>query len=246
MAELIVITSGKGGTGKTSLTAGIGVALAQEGAQVLCIDGDIGLRNLDISLGMTDAVLMDFTDVIEGRASLHRAAVPHPTIPRLSLLTAPLSGSAETIKIEDFKAMLQEARQGFDYILIDCPAGLDFGFQLASCDADEAIVVSLSDFSALRDAQRVVGELMPTMKSIKLVVNRVQGKLLKLMGITIDDIMDSVGLPLLGLVPEDRQVVLAPSKGKALLQQQKFGAANAYTNIAKRIMGQSLPLMKIK
>jgi septum site-determining protein MinD len=246
MGTVIVVTSGKGGTGKTSLTGGLSVGLAELGHCVLCIDADIGLRNLDISLGMTDTVLMDFTDVMEGRCSLSRAVSPHPGIPNLSLLTAPLSFSREPVQKEDFKDLLSEARQSYDYILIDCPAGLGIGFQLATCDADEVIVVSMNDFSALRDAQRVVSQLPASISTIRLVVNRVQPKLLRRLGATIDDVMDTVGLPLLGIVPEDSQVILAANSGRALLQTNSKGAAKAYRNIAKRITGKQVPLIKIR
>ena len=141
MGTVIVITSGKGGTGKTSLTGGIGVALARRGSKILCIDGDIGLRNLDITLGMTDAALMDFTDVISGQCELDRAAAPHPTVSNLSLLTAPLTLPEEFAGEEGFRAMLDQAREVYDYILIDCPAGLGQGFRLATCGADRAVVV---------------------------------------------------------------------------------------------------------
>jgi septum site-determining protein MinD len=246
MGTVVVITSGKGGTGKTSLTGGVAVALAELGNAVLCIDADIGLRNLDISLGMTDTVLMDFTDVMEGRCSLSRAVAAHPGIPNLYLLTAPLSYSRESILKVGFKALLDEARQQYDYVLIDCAAGLGFGFQLASCSAEEAIVVSMNDFSALRDAQRVVSQLAPSIPSIRLVVNRVQPKLFRRLGATIDDVMDAVGLPLLGVVPEDAQVILASNAGRALLQISNKRAAKAYRNIAKRLTGEQIPLMKIR
>lgn len=246
MGSVIVITSGKGGTGKTSLTGGVGAGLATLGYSVLCIDADIGLRNLDISLGMTDTVLMDFTDVMDGRCSLRRAVAPHPGIPNLYLLTAPLSYPRQPLQMHDFRTLLQEARARYDYILIDCPAGIGFGFRLASCDADRAIVVSTSDSSALRDAQRVVSQLSPSIPHIRLVVNRVQPKLLRRLGSTIDDAMDSTGLPLLGIVPEDAQVPLAANKGRPLLHISRKGAVTAYLNISGRIAGRRIPLMKIR
>lgn len=246
MGTVIVVCSGKGGTGKTSLAGGCGMALAQLGRRVLCIDCDIGLRNLDIALGMSDTVLIDFTDVMAGRCSLMRALVPHPQNERLFLLTAPLRMGAEPLRPEDFKALLAQAREAFDYILIDAPAGLGQGFALAICDADEAIVVSTADASSLRDAQRVVAALISSVSSVRLVVNRVSPKLLRRLEMTIDDVMDFVGLPLLGLVPEDPQVTLAASSGRALLLQYTTGAALAFSNIARRITGQAVPLMKIR
>ena len=245
MSTAVVVTSGKGGTGKTSLTGGVSSCLAALGRRVLCIDMDIGLRNLDISLGLTDRALMDFTDVLEGRCSLKRAAVPHPVIQNLYLLTAPLT-LPPGISEERMKAFLRMAREQYDYILMDSPAGMGEGFQLAVCGADRAIVVSTTDASALRDAQRVVSQLSRQLPSIHLVVNRVQPKLLRRLHTTIDDAMDTAGLPLLGVVPEDEQVMLSANQGKPIILASRKGAAVAYLNIARRLMGERVPLMHIR
>ena len=245
MGCVIVITSGKGGTGKTSLTGGLGTALALQGHKVLCIDGDVGLRNLDITLGMTDAALMDFSDVIAGRCPLGRAVAPHPSVSGLYLLTAPLTLPEDFPGEVGFRDLLAQARQAYEYVLVDSPAGLGAGFRLAVCDADRAIVVAVSDPSSLRDAQRVVSQL-PKLETIHLVVNRVRPRLLRRQGATIDDAMDTAGLPLLGLVPEDAKVVLAASSGRPLAQMSQRGAAKAYENIARRLTGQQVPLMRIR
>ena len=245
MSTAVVVTSGKGGTGKTSLTGGVSSCLAALGRRVLCIDMDIGLRNLDISLGLTDRALMDFTDVLEGRCSLKRAAVPHPVIKNLYLLTAPLTLSPG-ISEERMKAFLRTAREQYDYILMDSPAGMGEGFRLAVCGADRGIVVSTTDTSALRDAQRVVSLLSRQLPSIHLVVNRVQPKLLRRLHTTIDDAMDTAGLPLLGVVPEDEQVMLSANQGKPIILASRKGAAVAYLNIARRLMGERVPLMHIR
>lgn len=245
MSTAVVVTSGKGGTGKTSLTGGVSSCLAALGRRVLCIDMDIGLRNLDISLGLTDRALMDFTDVLEGRCSLKRAAVPHPVIKNLYLLTAPLTLSPG-ISEERMKAFLRTAREQYDYILMDSPAGMGEGFRLAACGADRGIVVSTTDTSALRDAQRVVSLLSRQLPSIHLVVNRVQPKLLRQLRTTIDDAMDAAGLPLLGVVPEDPQVMLAANRGQPLILMARYGAARAYLNIARRLTGERVPLMRIR
>ena len=246
MGTVIVVTSGKGGTGKTSLTGGVASCLAALGQKVLCIDLDIGLRNLDISLGMTDRALMDFTDVVEGRCTLERAAVEHPVIRGLYLLTAPVRPTPDALDEEKMKAMLLQARAQFDYILIDSPAGLGSGFRLAVCGADRAVVVSTNDSSALRDAQRTVVELGRELETIHLVMNRIQPKLLRRLHATIDDAMDAAGLPLLGVVPEDPKVILAANTGEPLILFSRKGAALAYLNIAKRLMGERVPLMKIR
>ncbi|MCI8476886.1 MAG: septum site-determining protein MinD [Oscillospiraceae bacterium] len=246
MGTAIVVTSGKGGTGKTSLTGGISSCLAALNHQVLCIDMDVGLRNLDLILGMSDRALMDFTDVIAGRCTLDRAAYPHPVIKNLSLLTAPLHIPEEAVSEQAVRALVQEAVNTYDYVLIDCPAGLGDGFQLATCRADRALVVSTSDCSALRDAQRTVSALSQRMSHIHLVVNRVQPKLLRRLHSTIDDAMDTAGLPLLGIVPEDPNVMLAANQGQPLILATSRGAAIACLNIAQRLTGQRVPLMRIR
>ncbi len=246
MSTAIVITSGKGGTGKTSLTGGVGSCLAALGHKVLCIDMDIGLRNLDLTLGLSDRALMDFTDVLTGRCPLERAATPHPVIQGLSMLTAPVNEPREPISQSAVRDLVRQAKEFFDYILIDSPAGLGTGFQLAACAADRGIVVSTSDASALRDAQHTVAILRGRMPHIHLVVNRVQPRLLRRLHTTIDDAMDTAGLPLLGLVPEDPQVMLSANQGTPLILCASRGAAQAYLNIAKRLLGQKVPLMRLR
>ena len=240
----IVVASGKGGTGKTSLTGGVAACLARLGRKVLCIDMDIGLRNLDISLGMSDRVLMDFSDVVAGRCELKNAVAVHPDLSGLAMLTAPTRLPQE-VTPQSMADLLRQARREYDYILLDAPAGLDAGFQLAACAADRALVVATSDASSLRDAQRTVSELSH-LNQVHLVMNRVQPKLLRRMRTTIDDAMDSAGLPLLGVVPEDKQVILAANAGKPLILKTRRGAANAYLNIAKRLEGHRTPIMKIR
>lgn len=246
MGSVIVVTSGKGGTGKTSLTGGVSSCLAALGRRVLCIDMDVGLRNLDIALGMTDRALMDFTDVLEGRCSLERAAVDHPVIRGLFLLTAPVSLPRGELSPTKMRGLLDEARRRYDYVLVDCPAGLGSGFRLAVCGADRALVVSTNDASALRDAQRTVTELSRSIGTIHLVMNRIQPKLLRRLHTTIDDAMDAAGLPLLGVVPEDEQVMLAANTAQPLILVSRRDAAQAYLNIAKRLTGEKVPLMKIR
>lgn len=246
MATVIAITSGKGGTGKTSLTGGVSSCLAALGHSVLCIDMDIGLRNLDLSLGLSDRAFMDFSDVMAGRCTLARAAVTHPIIENLSLLTAPLSLPTGSYSREGMRDLLMQARASYEFILMDAPAGLGEGFELAVCGADRAIVVSTTDASALRDAQRTVAELNRHLSRIHLVVNRVQPKLLKKLHATIDDAMDTAGLPLLGVVPEDANVMLSANSGKPLILTTNKAAAIAHLNIARRLLGQRTPLMKIR
>ena len=232
--QCIAIVSGKGGTGKTSLTAGVGTALAQSGKRVLCVDCDIGLRNLDLALGLTDRALMDFSDVALDRCPLEAAVVAHPSIPNLYLLTAPVRMRGPAVTEEDFRRMLQKIRQQFDFCLLDAPAGLGLGFRLAVCGADRCVVVTTQDASSLRDAQHTVME------------NRVRKKLLHSMHATIDDAMDKAGLPLIGVVPEDDALPVSLNQGTPLLLRSYNGAASAYRNIAIRLQGGKAPLLRIR
>lgn len=243
MGTAVMVTSGKGGTGKTSLTAGVASCLAALGRRVLCIDTDIGLRDLDLALGMSDRAVMDFSDVMEYRCPLLSAAVEQRSIRGLYLLTAPLSiGGTDR---ERFCAMVDEAKEYFDFVFMDSPAGLGDGFQLAVSAADRAIVVSAVDPAALRDAQRTVAELH-ALPQLHLVMNRVQPKLIARLRTSIDSAMDTAGLPLLGVVPEDPAVTLATAAGVPLVLSTHKGAAPAYLNIAKRLLGQRVPLLRIR
>ena len=244
MGVVIVITSGKGGTGKTTVTGGVAAALSRVGRKVLCIDMDIGLRNLDITLGLHDRALLDFTDVALGRVRLERAVVVHLDLPGLWLLTAPMQLPG-AIRQEAVQSMLYKARGAYDYVLIDSPAGLGSGFRLACSSADRAIVVSTSDASSLRDAQRTVEELA-FLHQIHLVMNRIQPKLLRQLRATIDDAMDAAGLPLIGVVPEDPHVILSANQGRPLLPRTRPGAADACRNIALRLEGRQVPIMRIR
>lgn len=248
MGEAIVIVSGKGGTGKTSFVAGVGSALAMLGRRVLCLDCDAGLRNLDIALGLTDRALMDYSDVAQGRCSLEEAAVSHPRIPNLFLLTAPATLGRGQINEPQMTVLIAQAKSTFDYCLLDAPAGLGSGFRISTCAADRCIVVTTTDVSSLRDAQHTVMLLdgrFPASR-LHLVVNRVRKKMLRSLHATIDDAIDTAGAPLLGVIPEDDALPLALNRGIPLLLADSPMAAKAYFNIAKRITGQRVPLMKIK
>ncbi len=243
MGAAVMITSGKGGTGKTSLTAGVASCLAALGRRVLCIDLDIGLRNLDLVLGLADQAVMDFSDVMAYRCSLGDAAVEQRSIKGLYLLTAPLT--PDGLDLQRFREVVEEAKERFDYVFMDSPAGLDGGFQLAMAAADRAIVVSAVDPAALRDAQRAVAELQH-LSQLHLVMNRVQPKLIRKLHTSIDNAMDAAGLPLLGVVPEDPAVTMAAASGVPLVLATYKGAAPAYLNISKRILGQRVPLLRIR
>lgn len=242
MGEAIAVLSGKGGTGKTSVCAGIATALADAGLTVLCIDCDIGLRNLDISLGLSQVGALSFADVCDGGYSLSQAS-QHPQYPTLQFLTAPMNCPADQIDQTAFADLLRRAREQFHYIFLDAPAGIDAGFQLAARFADRVILVTGADPAAVRDATRA-GELLELMgkPDVRMVVNRISKKMASAMDLTVDDVMDRAGLPLLGIVPEDPNVTLAAAFGSPLLKHTKKNAGAACRRIAKRLQGLSVPV----
>lgn len=244
MGELIGVLSGKGGTGKTSLCAGVATALSQMGYRVLCIDCDVGLRNLDISLGMDQIPALSFTEVSQGGYSLDFAA-RHPQFQNLYFLTAPVSATAGQVDALAFANMLQKARKKFHYVFLDAPAGIEAGFSLAAKFADRIVLVTGPDPAAIRDAGRT-GDVLELMgkRNVRLIVNRVNPKMISTLHLTVDDIMDRTGLPLLGVVPEDNHVVLAAAFRQPLLKRTKKGAAAACKRIACRLEGSNVPIRR--
>ena len=242
MGELIAVLSGKGGTGKTSICAALAQALCVSGESVLCIDCDVGLRNLDIALGLSEECAISFADVCDGAYTLEDAA-GHPVYPTLSFLTAPVGCNVSQIDREAFDKMLSEARKKYSYILLDAPAGVEEGFSLAARVADRILLVTQADPAAIRDAQRA-GQLLELMGKdrVRLIVNRVKKKQVAQMKLTVDDIMDQTGLPLIGLVPEDPNVTMAATFRQPLLGYTRKGAASACRRIAKRIQGHTVPV----
>ena len=244
MGEVLAVLSRKGGTGKTSVCAGLATALAAEGLQVLCIDCDVGLRNLDISLGMSDSSALSFWEVFHGGYPLS-AAARHPLYPTLCFQTAPMNCSIGSIDPEVFRKALSDARRQFDYIFLDAPAGVDAGFHLVCVCADRFLLVTGAGPAAVRDAARV-GELLELSgkTDARLIVNRVDKSMMGAVRMTIDDIMDTAGLPLTGIVLEDPHVTLAAAFSLPLLQySSRCDAAKACRRIAKRLQGfhQSIP-----
>lgn len=247
MGQVIAVISGKGGTGKTSLTAGVASCLAAEGQKVLCIDCDMGLRNLDLSLGLADEATVAFTDVMDGLYTLEDA-VTHPRIPGLDLLTAPVTKLPEDADQEAFGRLLEEARRQYDWCLIDAPAGVGVGFQLATRYADELVVVAVADPASMRDAARAADliELQDRRdRPMRLVVNRVSRRMYRKLRATVDDVMDGVGLPLLGIVPDDVSVTLAAAASEPLILYTSRGAAVACLHIARRLCGRRAALLRL-
>ena len=243
VGEVIAVLSGKGGTGKTSVCAGIATALSESGLRVLAIDCDVGLRNLDISLGIADRAALSFLDISERRYSFDQI-MAHPRYPSLYFLTAPMTRTPENISAAAFIVMLRQARSLYDYILLDAPAGVDAGFRLAAVPADRCILVTGAGPAAVRDAARV-GEILELMekKDVRLIVNRVDREMFAYLQLTVDDIMDTAGLPLLGIVPEDPNVIFAAACARPVAKFKKRTAAvKAYQRIANRIQGLPEPI----
>lgn len=243
MGVTVAVVSGKGGTGKTSVCAGVSIALAAAGLRVLCVDCDVGLRNLDISLGMSDVGTLSFLDVSEGGYSLVQAP-RHPDYPSLAFLTAPMNRPVEKIDVEAFAAFLRKAREDFDYVFLDAPAGVDAGFRLVSAAADRFLVVTGAGPAAVRDAARV-GELLELQgkTDVRMIVNRVNKNMMSLLKLTIDDVMDRAGLQLIGIVLEDEDVPLAAACNLPLIRfNKRASAVAAYRKISRRIQGLSEPI----
>ena len=242
MGKIIAFASGKGGTGKSSVCAAMATDLATAGNKVLCIDCAVGLANLDIFLGMAAEAGISFADVCRGDYRPEQAAV-HPNFPLLQLLTAPFHCTEAQVEPQAFAAMLAAARQRFDYILLDAPAGIGPMFRIAAESADLCILVTLPDPAAIRAAGQA-GQALELMgkQDVRLIVNRVNGKMLKAMKLTVDDIVDQTGLQLLGLLPVDTNVLEAAAAGKPLVLYNGRGAFSAVQRISARMQGNPVKI----
>ena len=246
-ARVIVITSGKGGVGKTTTTANIGAALADKGHKVLLIDTDIGLRNLDVVMGLENRIVYDLIDVIEGRCRVSQALIKDKRCPNLVLLPAAQIRDKNDVSTDQMKELIYSLKESFDYILIDCPAGIEQGFKNAIAAADEAIVVTTPEVSATRDADRIIGLLEAAgIKNPKIVVNRLRIDMVKEKNmLSVEDILDILAVKLLGVVPDDENVVISTNKGEPLVYKGDSLAAKAFKNIASRIEGVEVPLLDL-
>lgn len=233
----IVITSGKGGVGKTTTTANVGMALAATGASVALVDADVGLRNLDIVLGLEARVRHHVLDVLDGTADLDDALVSDKRMPTLKLLAASQTREKDDVDTAKFKALIEQLRERFDYVLIDCPAGIEMGFQNAIVGADEAIVVCTPEVSAVRDADRVVGLLGDRVK-VTLIVNRLRPALVKRgKMLSVDDVNGILHLPLLGVIADEPGVIVSTNRGEPIALDATSPTGDAYRKIAGRIIG---------
>lgn len=248
MGEAIVITSGKGGVGKTTTTANIGTALALQGKKVCLVDTDIGLRNLDVVMGLENRIIYDLVDVAEGRCRLNQTLITDKRFDCLKLVPAAQAKDKEAVQPDQMKKIIEELKRDFDYVLIDCPAGIEHGFKNAIAGADQAIVVTTPEKSAVRDADRIIGllEKEPGIESPKLIVNRVRNHMIKSGGmLEIDEILDVLAIDLLGIVVDDDDVIAASNKGEPIALNPSSKASIAYRNIGRRILGETVPLMSM-
>lgn len=248
MGEAIVITSGKGGVGKSTTTANVGTALALLGQKVCLIDTDIGLRNLDVVLGLENRIVFNIIDVIEGRCKLQTALVKDKRFDCLHLLPAAQTNDKNDITPEAMKDIINQLKPDYDYILIDCPAGIEQGFKNAVAGADKAIVITTPEKSSVRDADRIIGLLeKEEVGSPYLIVNRIRkhmvddGDML-----SVDDIVSTLSIELLGIVLDDEDIIRASHHGEPVAFQPNTRASISYRNIARRILGESVPLMSFE
>ncbi len=242
MGEVIVITSGKGGVGKTTTTANLGSALALEGKKVVLVDTDIGLRNLDVVMGLENRIVYDIVDVVEEKCKLRQALIKDKRFPELFLLPAAQTRDKSAVNEEQMKDLTSKLKEEFDYILIDCPAGIEQGFKNAIAGANRAIVVTTAEISAIRDADRIIGLLESSeIKNPELIVNRLRpGMVKKGEMMDVNDIVDLLSIELIGVVPDDEYIITQTNKGEPVVSNKKAPSGKAYMEIAKRILGENI------
>ena len=242
MGEVIVITSGKGGVGKTTTTANLGAALALRSKKVALVDTDIGLRNLDVVMGLENRIVYDIVDVVEEKCKLRQALIKDKRFNELFLLPAAQTRDKSAVNEEQMKELIGKLKEEFDYILIDCPAGIEQGFRNAIAGADRAIVVTTAEISAIRDADRIVGLLEASeIKNPELVINRIRPAMVKKGEMMdVEDIVDLLSIDLIGVVPDDEYIITQTNKGEPVVIKDKAPSGKAYTEIARRILGENI------
>ncbi len=244
-AQVITLTSGKGGVGKTTAVANLAVALASSGSKVVCIDGDIGLRNLDVILGLENRIVYDIVDVIEGRCRLKQAMIRDKKLTDLYLIPAAQTRDKNAVAASDMIRLVKDLRSECEYVLIDSPAGIERGFKNAIAGADRVIVVTNPEVSAVRDADRVIGILEAEGKGpAALIINRLNATLVKNKDmLSPEDVLDLLAIDLIGIVPEDENVIVGSNRGAPVALDQKSRAGQAFRNIARRLKGETVPFI---
>jgi septum site-determining protein MinD len=245
MAQVITVTSGKGGVGKTTTTANLGTALAMLGQRVVVIDADIGLRNLDVVMGLENRIVYDLVDAVEGRCRIRQALIKDKRFPELFLLPAAQTRDKDAVSPEDMIALTDELRREFDYILIDSPAGIEGGFKNAIAPADHILIVTTPEMSAVRDADRIVGLVEAFEKhGPRLIINRIKPRMVargEMMDTT--DVVEILAIDLIGIVPDDEAIVTSTNRGEVAVLDRTSDAGRAFQNIAHRLMGQDVPFL---
>ncbi len=244
----IVITSGKGGVGKTTTTANVGIALSMRNKKVAVVDADIGLRNLDVVLGLENRVVYNLVDVVEGTCNVKQALIRHKRAENLYLLPAAQARTKDAVTSDQMSAVVADLKKIFDFVLIDSPAGIEAGFRNAAAGADIALVVTTPEVSAVRDADRIIG-LLDSMgkKEHSLIINRIRPEMVA-EGNMLDvrDVIDILSIKLIGIVPEDPEIIISTNKGEPIVMDNNSLAGKAFTNIARRILGENVPWLKLE
>ncbi len=248
MSEVIVITSGKGGVGKTTTSANLGTGLAMLGKKVVLIDADIGLRNLDVVLGLENRIVYDIVDVVEGNCRVKQALIKDKKYENLCLLPAAQTKDKDSINPEQMIKLCEQLKEDFDFILIDCPAGIEQGFKNAIAAANRGIVVTTPEVSAVRDADRIIGLLEANgLSKPLLILNRVRIDMVKRGDmLSLEDVIEILAIQMLGVVPDDESIVVSTNKGEPAVIDNSSRAGQAYRNITNRILGEEVPLMDLE
>lgn len=247
MGKIIIVASGKGGTGKTTTTANLGAALAMRGNLVALVDMDMGLRNLDVILGLENSIVYDISDIIEGSCSLDEALIKDKRYENLYFIPAPQTRDASGLKDEDIHKIWEHLQSRFDYCIVDAPAGVDGGFLYAAMCADSAIIITMPELTALRDADRAVSVLEDhDITDIKVIINRVKADMIN-RGImmNMDDCVDMLQVPVIGIIPDDEELIISSLKGDLAISNENSKAGKAFLNIAARICGEEVPVMDL-
>jgi septum site-determining protein MinD len=248
MGEVLVITSGKGGVGKTTTTANIGAGLAMSGKKVVLVDTDIGLRNLDVVMGLENRIVYDIVDVVREQCRLKQALIKDKRFDGLFLLPAAQTKDKTAVSEEQMRKLCFDLKEEFDFVVVDCPAGIEQGFKNAVAGAERAIVVTTPEVSAVRDADRIIGLLEATgLKDPKLVINRIKPQMVKKGDMmSIEDMIDILAVDLLGVVPDDEFIIVSTNKGEPAVLDKNSLAGVAFRNITKRILGEEVPLLNLE
>ncbi len=247
MSEVIVVTSGKGGVGKTTSTASIGAGLARMNKKVVLVDTDIGLRNLDVVMGLENRIIYNLVDVVEGNCRVKQALIRDKHYPGLYLLPSAQTRDKSAVSPEQMIKLVDSLTQIFDYVLLDCPAGIEQGFRNATAAAQRAVVVTTPEVSAIRDADRIIGLLQAGgIKKIDLVVNRIRIDMVRRGDMmSVEDVLDILAVNLIGAIPDEESVVIAANHGESVVGSDTL-SGQAYMNIARRIMGEKVPLIDLE